>query len=85
MRFNPKVAWESVKRLAGGMTSHHKTQTVMRLKLPTGKLATTDAENASIMGPHFKKVYTNHRPIDWTALNDIKQRDEMTELDERIK
>ena len=29
MRFNPKTVWESVKVLAGGMTSHHKAPTVM--------------------------------------------------------
>ena len=30
MHFNPKTAWESVKILAGGVTSHHKAPTVMR-------------------------------------------------------
>ena len=63
MRFNPKKAWESVKVLAGGMTSHQKTPTVMRIMLPTGSLASTDAENSSVMGPHFEKVYTNHLQV----------------------
>ena len=81
IRFNPKQAWESVKVLAGGKSSHHKAPTVMRLKLPSGKLATTDAENASIMGPHFEKVYTHHRPIDWKVLLDIEQRTTLWELD----
>ena len=71
MRFNPKTAWESVKVLAGGMTSHHKTPTVMRLMLPTGLLASTDAENSSAMGPHFQKVYTNHRKLVWETLDAI--------------
>ena len=43
MRFTPKYAWESVKILAGGMTSHHEKTTVMRLKPTNGELATTDA------------------------------------------
>ena len=49
MRFTPREAWASVKILAGGMTSHHKKPTVMRLRLTNGELATNDAENASVM------------------------------------
>ena len=84
MRFNPKTAWESVKVLAGGMTSHHKEPTVMRLMLPTGTLASTDAENASVMGLHFEKVYTNHQQVAWDARIAIPQRSEMIELDSEI-
>ena len=84
MRFNPKLAWESVKVLAGGEESHRKAPTVMRLKLPSAKLATTDAENASIMDPHFEKVYTNHREIDWPVLLGIEQRSTLWELDASI-
>ena len=84
MHFTPKTAWESVKVLAGGKTSHHKAPTVMRLKLPSGKLATTDAENVSIMGPHLEKVFTNHRPIDWPVLLGIDQRSTLLELDANI-
>ena len=56
MRFTPKDAWASVKVLAEGMTSHHKKPIVMRLKLTNGELATNDAENASVMGPHLEKI-----------------------------
>ena len=84
MRFNSKTAWESVQVLAGGMTSHNKAPTVMRLMLPTGILASTDAENASVMGPNFEKVYTNHRHVAWDALIAISQREEMIELDSEI-
>ena len=84
MRFNPKTAWESVKALAGGMTSHHKAPTMMRLKFPYGKLALTDAENASVMGLHFEKVYTNHRNVAWEALTAILQCSEIMELEVEI-
>ena len=60
MRFTPKDTWASVKVLSGGMKSHHKKPTVMQLKLTNGKLATIDAENVSVMGPHLEKVYINH-------------------------
>ena len=60
MCFTPREAWASVKILAGGMTSHHKKSTVMRLRLTNIELATNDAENASVMGTHLEKVYRNH-------------------------
>ena len=66
------------------MSSHHKALTVMRFKLPNGNLAVTDAENASILGPHFKLVYINHRRIDWTVIDDIQQRMMMVKLDTKI-
>ena len=84
MLFTPKDVWESVKVLAGGMTSQYEKPTVMRLKLTNGELATVDAENASVMGPHLEKVYRNHRPFDWTFLNKIPQRHLMPELDTLI-
>ena len=52
--------------------------------LPTGLLASTDAENSSVMGPHFEKVYTKHRQVVWDTLDAIPQRSEMTELDSKI-
>ena len=84
MGHTPKSAWESVKVLAGGMSSHHKSLTLMRFKLPNGNLAVTDAENASILGPHFERVYTNYRKIDWTVIDDILQLITMMELDTKI-
>ena len=54
------------------------------LQINNGNLAVTDAENASILGPQFKQVYTKHRKIDWTLLNDIQQRMTMVELDTKI-
>ena len=84
IHFNPKTVWESLKMLAGGMTSHNKEPTVMQLKLSNGELASTDADNVSAMGSHFEKAYTNHRHVAWAALSDILQRAEMTDLDAEI-
>ena len=74
MRFNPKEAWQSVCVLAGGDTSHHASSATMQTHIPNGELATTDAENASVFGQHFHRIFNNHRPIDWTVLEKIKQR-----------
>ena len=57
---------------------------VMQLMLPNGLLASTDAENSSVMGLHFEKVYTNHRQVLWDTLDAIPQRSEMIELDSEI-
>ena len=84
MCFTPKDAWESGKILSGGMTSYHEKPTVIHLKLTNGELATTDAENASVMGEHLEKVYRNHRPVDWLVLHEIPQRHFMLELDTLI-
>ena len=84
MHFNPTEAWESVRVVSGGDTSHHASLPAMRIRLPNGELATTDTENASVFGPHFHRVFNNHRPIDWPVLDKIKQREVMDELDQPI-
>ena len=80
MSFNPKAAWESVKILTGGTTSHHAKPTIMRMRLPTGKLATTDKENTEVSGPHFEKVFNKHCLIEWKLIDKIRQRQTMYEL-----
>ena len=61
-------------------TSHYNPPTIMRMRLPNGELATTDAENSSVFGPQFHRVFNNHRPIDWPTLDKIKQRGVMEVL-----
>ena len=57
----------------------------MRLCLPNGELASTDKQNASVMGPHLSKVYPNHRPVIWEVTEDIEQRDTVPDIDHYIK
>ena len=80
MRFNPKEAWDSVRVFSGGDTSHHASPTVMQMRLPNGELETTDAENASVFGPHFHRIFNNNIPIDWPVLDKIKKREAADEL-----
>ena len=68
MRFNPKEAWKSVKIFSGGDTSHHKNPTSMSMQLPNGSTTAMDAENASVIGPHFAKVFCSDIQIDCYAL-----------------
>ena len=78
--FNPKESRQSVCVLSGGDPSHHALPAIMRMHLPNRELETTDAENSSIFGPHFHRVFNNHRPNDWPVLDKIKQRDVIEEL-----
>ena len=84
MKLNLKEAWKSVRVIAGGYTSHHASPTIVRVRLPNGELAMTDAENTSVFGPHFHRLFENHKPIDWTMLCNIKQRYMMENLDHPI-
>jgi len=56
----------------------------MRLHLPNSDLATNDAKNVSVMGPHLAHVYQAHRPVDFTILAGILQRLMIPELDAPI-
>ena len=80
MRFNTKEAWESVRVLSGGDTIHHDFPTVIRMQPPNWEIETTDAENASVFGPHFHRVFNYYRLIDWTVLDNIKKREVMDKL-----
>ena len=84
MSFNTKEAWESVRVLFGEDTSHYASPTVIHMRIPSEELATTDAENASVFGPHFHRVFNNHRRIDWTVLEKIKHIEVTDELDHTI-
>ena len=56
----------------------------MWMRLPKWELATTDAENSSVFGPHFHRVFNNHRPIDWYVLDKTKKINFMYKLDHPI-
>ena len=56
----------------------------MKMHLPNGELATTDAENASVFGPYFHRVFNKHRPIYLPVLDKTNQIDVMKELDHLI-
>jgi hypothetical protein len=64
MQSNPRVAWEYIRLLTGGSTVHHKKKVHMAMKMANGKLATNGNENMVVFGPHFDRVFNNHRPVD---------------------
>ena len=49
-----------------------------------GKLSSNAKEHIREFGKHFANVYNNHRPVDFTVLDMIKQRREFSHLDNPI-
>jgi hypothetical protein len=71
---NPRDAWEYIQILTGGSKAHHKKKVKMAMKMENGKTATNSKENMAVFGPHFERVFNNHRPVDLTILDEIPQR-----------
>jgi hypothetical protein len=82
MPFNPRVAWEHICLLAKGETAHHQKNSHMAMWLPDETRATNSSENMSVFGPHFTKVFNNHRPVDPTILQHIPQCHTLWELND---
>ena len=56
----------------------------MAMKMANGKPATNGKENMAVFGPHFERVFNNHRPVDPTILDEIPQRPILHEIDSPI-
>ena len=80
MWFNTKEVWNSVKIIYGGDTSHHRNLTIVRMQLPDGNTAITDNKNASLLGPQFAKVFCTDFPVEWSALDEARQRGVMQDV-----
>ena len=59
--------------LTGGSTAHHRKKVKMAMKMANGQTATNDKENMAVFGPHFERVFNNHRPVDPIILTEIPQ------------
>ena len=52
----------------------------MRMRLPNGNTAKTDAGNASVLGAHFTKVFCTYLPFEWSTLEELIQRNFIQEI-----
>jgi hypothetical protein len=84
MRVNPRLAWEYICILTGGETAHHKKSINKAMQLPNGTLASNSSENMAVFGPHFERVFSNHRPVNLSILDLIPQREKLMEIDHPI-
>jgi hypothetical protein len=84
MSINPHLVWENIQILTGGKTAHHKTNLNMSMRLANGKLASNAKENMSVFGAHFNKLLNNHRPVDYSVLDLLKQKPCLTLINNPI-
>ena len=84
MSMNPKLAWEYIRILTGGESTHHRLTTTMAMKMENGKMSVTDKEHMSVFYPHFQRVFNNHRDVDLSALERVKQRQIIWALNDPI-
>ncbi len=83
MHMNPWVAWE-YRILRGSKAAHHKKSVNMTMHLPDGSLAASSTKNMSVFGLHFERVFSNHRPVDFSVLDLIPQQEQLMEIDHPI-
>ncbi len=81
---DPCLAWENIPIFTGGETAHHKTNHNISMRLESSELASNAKENMSVFGMHFNKVLNNHRPVDYTVLDLIKQKPCLIAIDTPI-
>ncbi len=81
---NPHLARENIHLLTGGETAHHKTNINMAIKLKSGDLASNAKEKMSIFSMHFHNVLNNHKPVDGSVLDLIKQKPCLNAIDTPI-
>ena len=53
MQFNPKGAWENIKILMRGETSHHTAPRLIHMRLISGRLSENNEENVRVFASHF--------------------------------
>jgi hypothetical protein len=56
----------------------------MSMRLESGDLASNATENMSVFGAHFQKVLNNHRPVDYSVLDLLKQKPCLTSINNPI-
>lgn len=52
----------------------------MAMRMEDGTLAKDHKDNMKVMYPHFQRVFNNHRPVDDTVLQLVKERDTLEEI-----
>jgi hypothetical protein len=76
MRGGPKEAWEAVRLLEKGSTTHHRPPQELHFRDPkTGNIATMPEANLEILCTHCHKVYNRDgdAPVDFSVLDNIFQ------------
>ena len=56
----------------------------MRKKFPNGNIASNDTENIYVLAPHFHQIYNTKRHVDISVLDQIPQRNIVSNIDHPI-
>eukprot|EP00956_Cyclotella_meneghiniana_P040928 scaffold209475_cov73-Cyclotella_meneghiniana.AAC.1 len=81
LNVTPKRAWEAAYEIKDGVKGHHKTKVPKRFRNSDGVIASTPQENRNNVEKHFNKVFNTIRPYSTQALESIKQRETLEDLD----
>ena len=84
MAGDPKRAWEGIKTLQDGLTSHHKSSQTMKFKRENGCFTKNDKEHIDELHPHFHKVFNCNPAIDKNVFSKVHQYETMESLDESL-
>ena len=60
---------------------HHKTPDIMRFQLPNSTFSLTNEEHVEILCKHFISVYNSKVSIDWKILDELSNKEIITNLD----
>ena len=69
MPFNPRLAWEYIRLLANGETTHHNRRTNIAMRNEDGSLAQNNKENMNVMYPHCGRVFNNKKEANFNILD----------------
>ena len=83
INLRPKEAWDNIKILKNGFTTHHVKDKVLKFRQEDGSINTADKDNMRIAGKYFKKVLSRDE-VDWNHLNKTEENRKMFEIADPI-
>ena len=80
MSCSPRDSWKAVNTLKNWIHGHHISPEIMRFRKENGEFTKTNKENVAELVKHFLKVFNSKVNIDWTLLDELKQKSIKEEL-----
>ena len=74
MSCSPRDSWEAVNTLQNWIQGHHNTPEIMRFRKENGEFTKHNKENIAELIKYFHKVFNSKVNIDWTLLDELKQK-----------
>ena len=74
MSCSPRDSWKAVNTLNNWIQGHRITPEITRFRKENGEFTKTNKEIVAELVKHFHKVFNSKVNIDWTLLDDLKQK-----------